>query len=73
MREHQECCNNIEISQKCAIITVKNIIMETLQEYTNDENHDRINHYNLILHQNNKGNIQKYQESSGHLIFDIYH
>lgn len=53
MREHQEYCNDLEVSQKCAIVTVKNIVKETLEEYTNDENHERITHYNLVLNELN--------------------
>ena len=51
MREHQEHTKNLEVSQKCAIITVNNILKETLFEYTNDENHDRVIHYELVLNE----------------------
>lgn len=40
---------DLDVANKCAIVTVKNIISETLKEYTNDENHDRVSFYNKVL------------------------
>jgi len=53
MREHNNQGVELELCQKCAIVTVKNIIKEILQEYTNDENHDRVTHHNLVLNELN--------------------
>ncbi len=47
--EHIFIISDFETAKKCAVVTIRNIIKETLQEYTNDENHDRILHYTKVL------------------------
>jgi len=49
-REHYHGgVKDLDLAQKSATVTVKNIIKETLEEYTNDENHDRVVFYNKVL------------------------
>lgn len=47
--EHQFIVSDFQTAKKCAVVTIRNIIKETLEEYTNDENHERINHYGKVL------------------------
>lgn len=39
---------SLEASRQCALICVDEIIIETLSEYTNDENHDRVEYWNEV-------------------------
>jgi len=49
-REHYHAgIKDLDLAKQSAIVTVKNIIKETLGEYTNDENHDRVIFYNKVL------------------------
>lgn len=49
-REHYHGgIKDLDLAQKSAQVTVKNIIKEILEEYTNDENHDRVIFYNKVL------------------------
>lgn len=49
-KEHYNSgCVDLDTAQKCAIVTVNNIIKETLEEYTNDENHERVEFHKKVL------------------------
>lgn len=58
MREHSKKLEGIyvgtetlEIFNASAKVTVEQIIKETLEEYTNDENHERVLYYQKVLNE----------------------
>ncbi len=52
-RHYHEGIKDLDLAQKSAIVTVRSIIKETLEEYTNDENHDRVVFYKKVLEELN--------------------
>ncbi len=49
MRMHHIDDLKIEQVQQHALVTLNAIVKETLDEYTNDENHDRVEHHKKVI------------------------